>query len=168
VEPLVNELVVCRNDSINLTDVASFDKIIISPGPALPNEAGQLMDLIKMYHSKIPILGICLGFQAIVEFFGGELVNMMPVRHGLTKEINVIKDVFFEGVPSKITVGLYHSWGVYVNSLPKCFRCLAKDQDQIVMAIAHDTHPIYGLQYHPESIMTGFGHQTLKNWVNLK
>ena len=168
IEPLVSELIVCRNDELNIENVASFDKIIISPGPALPAQAGKLMEVIKMYHRKIPMLGVCLGFQAILEFFGGELINMTPVRHGISKKIELISNSIFNNIPNQITIGLYHSWGVESLKLPNCFNCLAKDSEGVAMAISHNEFPLYGVQFHPESIMTEYGHEILENWVNLK
>lgn len=167
IEPLVDELVVWRNNRFKLQDVASFDKIIFSPGPALPEEAGKMMDVIKEYHTYIPMLGVCLGFQALVEFFGGELQNLEPVRHGESKNIQIInRNCLFKGMSQKVEVGLYHSWGVSNASIPKVFNVLAKDDEDVVMAMRHAELPLYGVQFHPESIMTPEGIKILKNWIN--
>jgi anthranilate synthase component 2 len=167
VEPLVTELVVCRNDEFSLEDVASFDKIIFSPGPALPEEAGMMMEVIKKYHKTIPMLGVCLGFQALVEFFEGELENFEPVRHGESKEIKITNhQTLFKSLSKIETVGLYHSWGIGLQNLPSSLSCLALDEENVVMAIKHNDLPLYGVQFHPESIMTDKGNLILQNWIN--
>lgn len=168
IEPMVDELVVWRNDLFNIPDVASFDKIIFSPGPALPEEAGLMMDVIREYHRKIPMLGVCLGFQALIEFFGGELINLEPVRHGESKSIKIIRNhSIFKELQSSEEVGLYHSWGIRSNELPACFQKLATDNDGVVMAIQHKEWPLYGVQFHPESVMTPQGNKMLENWIKI-
>ena len=168
IEPLVNELVVCRNNRFNMEDVASFDKIIFSPGPALPEEAGEMMALIERYHQQIPMLGVCLGFQALVEFFGGELINFDPVRHGESRSISVKSHQnLFNSLSSTEEVGLYHSWGITKNNLPDCLENLAEDNEGVVMAFKHQGLPLYGVQFHPESVMTPNGNKILENWINL-
>ncbi|UTW66668.1 aminodeoxychorismate/anthranilate synthase component II [bacterium SCSIO 12643] len=168
IEPMVDELVVWRNDRFNISDVASFDKIIFSPGPALPDEAGLMMDVIREYHDKIPMLGVCLGFQALIEFFGGELINLEPVRHGESKQIKITHhQSLFNGLDSKEEVGLYHSWGIRTNELPVCFQKLAEDETDVVMAIQHREWPLYGVQFHPESVMTPQGNKMLENWIKM-
>jgi anthranilate synthase component 2 len=167
VEPLVDELVVCRNDEINIKDVALFDKIIFSPGPSLPDEAGDMMTIIKQYYLYKPMLGVCLGFQAIVEFFDGNLVNMLPVRHGESKEVFVnTQNDLFNGVHEKEEVGLYHSWGIRKENLPSDLESIAFDEAGVVMAIKHKELPLFGVQFHPESIMTPNGNRILENWIN--
>jgi len=166
VEPYVDDLVVWRNDAFKLGDVASFDKIIFSPGPALPDEAGLMMKVIAQYHAEIPMLGVCLGFQAIVEYFGGELVNFDPVRHGEAKKIRIIDNRnLFKDLLRTEEVGLYHSWGIDTKGLPKALNCLATDDENIVMAFKHESLPVYGVQFHPESVMTPNGDKILKNWI---
>lgn len=167
IESLVDELVVCRNDEVHVVDVASFDKIIFSPGPALPEEAGKMMDLIKSYHTTKPMLGVCLGFQAIIEFFGGELENFTPVRHGEAKEIKVeANSSLFAGLSQNQEVGLYHSWGIKDIDLPKEIVNLAIDAEGVCMAFKHESLPLFGVQFHPESIMTPNGYKILENWIN--
>lgn len=169
IEPLVDELVVYRNDRFELEEVASFDKIIFSPGPALPEEAGKMMSVIEAYHTKKPMLGVCLGFQALIEYFGGSLVNLSPVRHGEVKKIKITnQENLFAGLTALQDVGLYHSWGVLEHGLPSELSCLAVDDAKMVMACRHKTLPLYGVQFHPESVMTPEGNTMLKNWINLK
>lgn len=167
IEPEVDELVVCRNDAFDISDVASFDKIIFSPGPALPKEAGKMMDVIKMYHARIPMLGVCLGFQGLVEFFKGELENLEPVRHGEQRFIKVLDhSSLFNGLEENQEVGLYHSWGISERYLPESLECLAVDAHGLVMAMKHKEWPLYGVQFHPESVMTPNGNRMLKNWIH--
>ena len=167
IEPLVSELVVCRNDEFSLEYVASFDKIIFSPGPALPEEAGKMMAVIERYYKTKPMLGVCLGFQALVEFFGGELANFEPVRHGEFKDIEISNHQnLFKSLNPTETVGLYHSWGIGLGKLPNSLSCLAVDEENVVMAIKHIEFPLYGVQFHPESIMTEKGNLMLQNWIN--
>ncbi len=169
IEPLVDELVVCRNNRFNLEDVASFDKIIFSPGPSLPEEAGLMLSVIDRYHKEIPMLGVCLGFQAMVEYFNGELTNLNPVRHGESKYIRVLNsECLFKGLNLKQEVGLYHSWGVLEQMLPSEFIKLAEDDEGVIMAIRHNKYPLTGVQFHPESVMTPNGNKMLENWINLK
>lgn len=165
-EPMVDELVVWRNDDFELADVAFFDKIIFSPGPALPNEAGLMMDVIEMYNSLIPMLGVCLGFQAIVEFCNGELVNLEPVRHGVQREITVKPESIFTDLTSTQLVGLYHSWAIKMADFPTCLQPIAWDADNVVMAFVHKKLKLSGVQFHPESVMTPNGVKMLQNWIN--
>jgi len=168
-EPMVSELVVHRNNRFDIENVASFDKIIFSPGPALPEEAGQMMDVIARYHSQIPMLGVCLGFQALVEFFDGELINFDPVRHGEAKNIQILNHQnLFTGLANREEVGLYHSWGITREQAPEVLQILAVDDEGAVMAFKHHNLPLYGVQFHPESIMTPNGIKMLQNWINLK
>ena len=166
IESLVDELVIWRNDSFDIEDVASFDKIIFSPGPSLPIQAGLMMQIIEQYHQTIPMLGVCLGFQAIIEFFGGELINMNPVRHGETRLINIIPEHIFSNLKPKQKVGLYHSWGVAIKDMPDEFTILATDESDIVMAFSHKKYELTGVQFHPESVMTDEGSRMLQNWIN--
>ena len=166
IEPMVKELVVWRNNEFNIASVARFDKIIFSPGPALPEEAGLMMDVIKEYASHKPMLGVCLGFQALVEFYGGKLENFDPVRHGESKMIQVTNhDSIFSELNEMEEVGLYHSWGIRSEQLPSTFINLATDDEGVVMALKHKNLPLYGLQFHPESIMTPNGVKMLENWI---
>ncbi len=155
-----------RNDQIALEDIARFDKIILSPGPGVPSESGILLELIRTYAPTKPILGVCLGEQAIAEAFGGTLINLSEVHHGVTSEITVLKkDILFEGLPNKIEVGRYHSWAAEVNTLPDCLTITAVDEIGMIMALAHKTYDVRGVQFHPESVLTPMGEQMLKNWL---
>ena len=166
IEPLVNELVVWRNDEFNIESVASFDKIIFSPGPSLPEEAGLMMEVIHRFSESKPMFGVCLGFQAIIEHFGGELENFDPVRHGEPKIMRVFnKASIFRNLGNSEKVGLYHSWGIRTANLPKCFINLGADDDGVVLAIKHQSLPLYGVQFHPESIMTTNGNTIIENWI---
>jgi anthranilate synthase component 2 len=151
-----------------MENVASFDKIIFSPGPALPEEAGLMMEVIERYHQQIPMFGVCLGFQAIVEFFGGELINFNPVRHGESKFIEIKnQENLFKGLGASEEVGLYHSWGINFDNMPKSLEVLAVDSENVVMAFKHRELPLFGVQFHPESVMTPNGNKMLENWINL-
>lgn len=158
---------VARNDKIEPEEVQNYDKIIISPGPGIPEEAGIMKEIIRRYcHSK-SILGVCLGMQGIAEVFGGHLYNMDEVYHGIETKINIIKnDRIFQGLPPSIKVGRYHSWAVNRKSLPNMLEITANDEDSVVMAIRHKQYDVQGLQFHPESIMTPYGQNILSNWLN--
>lgn len=161
-----NDVEVHRNDQISLDEIARFDKIILSPGPGLPSESGILLDVIKKYAPTKSILGVCLGEQAIAEAFGGNLINLTDVHHGVSSMVDVIADdVLFRDLPSKIEVGRYHSWAVEKESLPDCLKITAVDEDGMIMALAHKTFDVRGVQFHPESVLTPQGEQMLKNWL---
>lgn len=163
-----NDVEVHRNDQIALEDIARFDKIILSPGPGVPSESGILLELIKTYATSKSILGVCLGEQAIAEAFGGTLINLPEVHHGVTSEIQVLeKDVLFNDLPDKLTVGRYHSWAVEKKSLPDCLLVTAVDESGMIMALAHKNLDVRGVQFHPESVLTPEGEQMLKNWLEL-
>lgn len=160
------EVVVWRNDKFKMSDAASFDKIILSPGPGIPDEAGQLKPLIREYADKKPILGVCLGLQAIGEVFGGTLINLDTVHHGVDSLIKItVKDEsLFKGLPDEITVGRYHSW-VVAQPLPPALEVTSLDQDGYVMSLRHKVLDVKGVQFHPESILTPLGKDILKNWI---
>ncbi|MEA4984472.1 Aminodeoxychorismate synthase component 2 [bioreactor metagenome] len=161
-----NDVEVHRNNQIALADIGCFDKIILSPGPGVPSESGILLDLIKTYANYKSILGICLGEQAIAEAFGGKLINLPEVHHGVTSEIQVLKeDVLFRNLPVKMTVGRYHSWAVEKESLPDCLKITAVDESGMIMALAHKQYDVRGVQFHPESVLTPEGEDMLKNWL---
>lgn len=161
------EVTVKRNDQFKLEDIETFDKILLSPGPGIPEEAGLLMDVIRTYAGKKPILGVCLGEQAIGEVFGGKLTNLDDVFHGIQSQIKLtVSDYLFEGLPSKIKVGRYHSWIVDKNSLPDCLEVTAVSEEGYIMALRHKTLDIRGVQFHPESVLTPDGKKILYNWIN--
>lgn len=158
------DLDVIRNDKMTVADVAKYDKIILSPGPGIPVEAGILMDLIKTYASQKPILGVCLGHQAIGESFGAELYNIQQVIHGKAMDTQVVVDDYiFEGLPKTFKSGRYHSWAV--KNLPADMEVTAVDDRGIVQAHRHKKYDVRGVQFHPESVMTEFGEQMLLNWL---
>ncbi len=164
-----DKICVFRNDEISLDEVAKFDRIVLSPGPGMPSDAGILLPLIKKFYAVKPILGVCLGHQAIAESFGGSLLQLSEVVHGLQRKCILTdnSDSFFKDVPISFDVGRYHSWVVDESTLPTIFKVLARDEQSTIMAMKHTSLPIYSVQFHPESIMTPFGKQILKNWISL-
>lgn len=160
------EIDVIRNDKITVDEVAIYDKILLSPGPSIPEKAGIMLELIKRYASEKSILGICLGHQAIGQAFGGELVNIQPVMHGIQSEASLGPHYLFEGVGKKINIGRYHSWSIAEENLPEELEILSRTDDGQIMAVAHRKYDVCGLQFHPESIMTPEGGKILKNWIN--
>ena len=158
---------VFRNDKIALEDVAKYDKIILSPGPGVPSEAGLLLPLIKEYAGKRPILGVCLGHQAIGEAFGAQLKNLEDVYHGVATRINITQpDYIFDTLGSELEVGRYHSWIVDNNGLPDCIEITATDNNGQIMALKHKEFDVHGVQFHPESVLTPAGETIVKNFLN--
>lgn len=157
-----------RNDSITLDEIDEFDKIIISPGPGIPSEAGILPAMLDRYATSKSILGICLGHQAIGERFGARLRNLPEVYHGIKSEITltVPDDYIFHGLPEKIDVGRYHSWVVDKDGFPECLEVTAVSPDGEIMAMRHRSLDVRGVQFHPESILTPMGITILGNWIN--
>ena len=157
---------VFRNDAISLDDVDAYDFIVLSPGPGLPSEAGIMPELIKRYASTKHIFGVCLGMQAIGEAFGGELYNLPKVYHGVATPIQIIdsQELIFKNIPRQILVGRYHSWAVVRATLPPELRITAEDTEGVIMALSHKRHNVCGVQFHPESIMTDYGKQILRNF----
>ena len=166
-EDLDCKVTVARNDQIELEAVAAFDKIILSPGPGIPDEAGLLKSIIKTYAKTKSILGVCLGMQAIGEVFGAKLKNLSTVYHGIqTKvKVNSKKELLFKNLGPEIQVGRYHSW-VVENDLPDCFEITSLDENGQIMAIRHNELDVKGVQFHPESVLTPDGKTILKNWIN--
>lgn len=161
-----SEVDVVFNNAIPFNSIDDYDKIVLSPGPGLPTDAGQMSQLIKECFDKKPILGVCLGFQALIEFFGGEIYNQEEVKHGISE--NCFFDVnskLFEKTPKKYKVGLYHSWAVKKENFPSELSITATSENDIIMAFEHQKYPICGVQFHPESIMTENGHQIIKNFL---
>lgn len=156
---------IARNDKIALEDVRSFDKILLSPGPGIPDEAGSMKDLIKEYGASKSILGICLGHQAIAEVYGASLFNMEEVLHGVEGELQSHNDELFNDLPKNFMVAHYHSWSVDLDSITSPLRVTAMDTKGLVMGIAHESYDVKGLQFHPESVMTKEGTKIIKNWI---
>ncbi len=166
VKQLGAEVTVVRNDQFKLSDLEKFDKIILSPGPGIPTEAGLLMNVIAEYKGKKPILGVCLGHQALGESFGGTLTNLSQVFHGVQTEVTITEDDYiFEGLEKKIPVGRYHSWVVDTKGFPSDLEITAVSEEGQVMALRHKQFDIRGIQFHPESVLTPDGEQMLKNWL---
>lgn len=156
-----------RNDKIALEDVAKYDKIILSPGPGIPSEAGLLLPLIKEYAGKKPILGVCLGHQAIGEAFGAQLKNLEDVYHGVATRINITQpDYIFDTLGRELEVGRYHSWIVDNNRFPDCIEITATDNNGQIMALKHKEFDVHGVQFHPESVLTPAGETIVKNFLN--
>lgn len=160
--------VVVRNDKFDLSDVAQYDEILLSPGPGIPEEAGLLMDVIKMYAPSKRILGICLGQQAIAEVFGGQLYNLPKPLHGVATSIRVTdpEERLFKNFPSDSNIGRYHSWAVDRDTLPACLKITAEDENGVIMALAHTEYDVRGMQFHPESVLTDNGKLLIANWLN--
>lgn len=167
-EQLVDEIEVHRNDTIALAEVNKFDAVVLSPGPGLPSESGIMPDLIKRYAPHKPILGVCLGLQAIGEAYGASLYNLPFPLHGVAEPTLVIdpNEPIFANLPNQFPTGRYHSWVVDSKTVPPCLHITATDLQGHVMALRHKEHPLCGVQFHPESILTPHGFTMLENWVN--
>ena len=166
VKELGARVTVIRNDQFTLNQLKPFDKIILSPGPGIPSEAGLLTDVIKAYSGHKPILGVCLGHQAIGEVFGGRLENLPDVYHGVATECTrYVNDYIFNGMPKRITIGRYHSWVVSKTSFPECLDITAVSDDGNIMALRHKHLDIHGIQFHPESVLTPEGKRIIQNWL---
>ncbi|MBP5484819.1 MAG: aminodeoxychorismate/anthranilate synthase component II [Bacteroidaceae bacterium] len=168
VKELGAEVCVVRNDRFDLGDIDAFDKIILSPGPGIPSEAGLLLDVIRHYAGKKPILGVCLGHQAIGEAFGGSLENLSEVFHGVATPCHIIaEDPLFKGIAPDFEVGRYHSWVVSRENFPDCLEVTAVSDEGQVMALRHRTMEIHGIQFHPESVLTPEGRIIIQNFLAL-
>lgn len=188
VEKILHQKVdVYRNDQILLEDVQGYDKIILSPGPGIPEEAGLLLPLIKEYAATKSILGVCLGHQAIGQAFGGKLVNLSTVYHGVATAVRIVsnellvvsktagssltthhsRSKLFDGLPDKLEVGRYHSWIVSDENFPKELEVTARDENNYIMALQHKKYDVQGVQFHPESVLTPMGENILRNWLNV-
>lgn len=159
------QMEIFRNDKITIDSVANYDKILLSPGPGLPSEAGIMPELLNKYGGTKDILGVCLGHQAIGEAYGSGLINLTEVVHGVASKIRVRPDRLFEGVPEAFTVGRYHSWVIDESTLPAELEVIGKTPDGQIMAVRHVRHNVRGLQFHPESILTEHGVKMMKNWL---
>ncbi len=168
VKELGAEVCVVRNDRFDLDDIDAFDKIILSPGPGIPSEAGLLLDVIRRYAGRKPILGVCLGHQAIGEAFGGTLENLSEVFHGVATPCHIIaEDPLFKGIAPDFEVGRYHSWVVSRENFPDCLEVTAVSDEGQVMALRHRTMEIHGIQFHPESVLTPEGRIIIQNFLAL-
>ena len=158
---------VWRNDKFDLGDVATFDKILLSPGPGIPSEAGLLLEVIRAYAPTKSILGICLGMQAIAEVFGGELYNLSSPVHGRATALTILdkEERLFADCPDGFMVGRYHSWAVKPENLPGKIKATATDANGVIMALTHTSLDVKGVQFHPESILTEYGRQLIENWL---
>jgi len=158
---------VFRNDQIALEEVGHYDKVLISPGPGIPTEAGITLELIRRYGPTKSILGVCLGHQAIAEAYGGRIRNLSKVYHGVSGEMQqlVDDDYLFEGVPEAFDAGRYHSWVVEGDSLPADLEVTVKNDEELVMALRHRVHDVRGVQFHPESVLTEYGGRMILNWI---
>ena len=166
VKELGAEVTVYRNDQFELPQLEEFSKIILSPGPGIPSEAGLLLDVIKTYAGKKPILGVCLGHQAIGEAFGGKLENLSDVFHGVATPCHIIADdPIFSGINRDITIGRYHSWVVSREDLPDCLEVTAVSDEGQIMALRHKTLNVRGIQFHPESVLTPDGKKMIQNFL---
>lgn len=173
----VNEITLRKNDEISVVEARSFDRIILSPGPATPIESGNLMEIIQTLSPTHSILGICLGHQAIAQCFGASLKNESVPYHGFKSELNIIAEhKLFKGIPlpsshltshiSSLSIGLYHSWTVDELNFPTCLEITSKSREGNIMSIKHRTYDVHGLQFHPESYMTDFGKEMVRNFLN--
>jgi len=163
------EVDVFRNDEISIDAIDNYSTIILSPGPGLPEEAGILKELVKRYASSKKILGVCLGMQAIGEVFGGELENLNDVFHGVSTPITITKpsDLLYKNLPENIEVGRYHSWVISNNNFPNKLVVTSKDANNQIMSIKHQDYNVYGVQYHPESILTEHGKEIINNFLEI-
>lgn len=158
---------VIRNDQLTLEDVEKYDKIILSPGPGIPSESGLLLPIIQKYASSKPILGVCLGHQAIGEAFGAKLTNLEDVHHGISDNVDKIaEDYILNGLEDPIEVGRYHSWIVDNTDLPDCLRITSVDKDGQIMSMVHNEYDVHGVQFHPESVLTPEGSIIVKNFLS--
>jgi len=156
---------VFRNDKITLEEVDQYDKILLSPGPGVPSEAGIMPELLRKYSATKSILGVCLGHQAIGEAFGGGLINLSEVLHGVASQVTVRKDLLFEGISDTFSIGRYHSWVVDEATLSPDLEVIARTPDRQIMAVRHKKFDVRGVQFHPESILTENGIKIMKNWL---
>jgi anthranilate synthase component 2 len=165
-EDLGATVTVFRNDEFELKELDAFDKIVLSPGPGVPNEAGLLKEVIKTYAKTKSILGICLGLQAIGEVFGGTLINLEKVYHGVASKITIIEnDAIFTNLPNEIEVGRYHSLVISNDNFPQNLIITSVDENKQIMSVKHSVYDVRGVQFHPESILTPNGKKILENWI---
>ena len=162
------KVTVVRNDHLLSVNTASFDKIILSPGPGLPAEAGQLLSFIAMHYQTKPMLGICLGHQALGQFFGAQLKQLPAVLHGVQLQTRISETKgLFKLLPSKIATGHYHSWVLEELDFPSCLKITSRNEEGGIMSFMHYDYDLMGIQFHPESVLTPMGDNIIKNWLNL-
>ncbi|MFN8314767.1 MAG: aminodeoxychorismate/anthranilate synthase component II [Cyclobacteriaceae bacterium] len=168
IRSLGHQVDVIRNDKITLEGVKAYDKIVLSPGPGVPDEAGIMKSVVKEYGPTKSILGVCLGHQGIAEVYGAKLFNMPQVRHGVTCSLQVSDsgEALYRGVPDTFQVAQYHSWAVKAGSVPDDLKVTAVNEAGLIMSIAHRRFDVRGVQYHPESIMTSYGKEIMLNWLS--
>lgn len=160
------DVIVKRNDQLLLSEIQEYDRLILSPGPGLPSEAPLMIDLLKTYGHVKPILGVCLGMQGIAEFYGGQLINQKLVKHGVQADVAIDNSSkLLRGLPSNIKVGLYHSWCVDVETLPHVLTITGTSSEGVIMSFEHKELPVFGVQFHPESVMTEFGLEIVENFL---
>lgn len=161
------EVTVKRNDQFELEEVAQYDKVLLSPGPGIPEEAGLLKPLIEVYAGKLPIFGVCLGQQAIGEVFGGSIINLKQVFHGVATKATILdnEEPLFKNMGPEIEIGRYHSWVVSSENFPNTLKITAIDENDQIMALRHKEYDICGVQFHPESVLTPEGKKMIKNWI---
>ncbi len=163
------EIDVKKNDQVELSEVGNYDYLVISPGPGVPDEAGITKEAIKTYAATLPILGVCLGLQAIGEVFGAKLKNLPQVYHGIQTQVKLSEEYpspLFEGMSAQFDVGRYHSWAIASETLPPELEVTSHSPDGEIMSIQHVSYPVYGVQYHPESILTPQGYQIINNFLD--
>jgi anthranilate synthase component 2 len=167
-EDLNSLVTVYRNDEFELEQLEKFDKILLSPGPGIPDEAGLLKQVIQNYASSKSILGVCLGQQAIGEVFGASLINLEKVFHGVATKVtlSVTDESLFTSLPSEFEVGRYHSWVVNQDNFPEVLEITSVDENNQIMSLRHKIFDVKGVQFHPESVLTPYGKQILENWIN--
>jgi len=167
VRQFCEDVTVLKNDEIIISNLSVYSKIILSPGPGLPEEHENLLQIISNYHISTPILGICLGHQAICQFFGGKLVNLKNVKHGVSAQIeHYHNDIIFKDISNNINVGLYHSWFVEESSFPSVLDITSRSEFGYITSFKHKKYNIKGVQFHPESILTNYGLKIIENWLN--
>ena len=166
VREFVEDCIVLRSDQISEFDIKNYDKIILSPGPSLPSDHPVIFDVLKRFFKTKSILGICLGHQAIVEFFDGKLESLQDVKHGIYSENQIIEnDSIFQGIPKEFKIAHYHSWVAEKDSLPNCLLITSENKDGLIMSVSHKKYDIKGIQFHPESVLTDNGKLIIKNWL---
>ncbi len=166
IEQVGSDYLLVKNDCMDKVGNDEFDKIIISPGPGIAKEAGQLLWFLKKHYKSKPILGICLGHEAIAELFGAKLYQMESPMHGIKNMGHItIRDEIFKEIPDQFSIGHYHSWNIDESTLPKELEIIVRDENNLNMAIRHTQYNIIGVQFHPESIMTDYGYEIIRNWL---